>query len=100
MSDASPRPAAGDQSVRCLIPERERFNGPVTRRLLGRLLAVYGGICAAGLLPLVLDSRGGGARALAPMRDRRRMAPRIRGRVARHAQGAALGRRAKSPPGP
>jgi len=42
--------------VRCLIPEREHYNGPVTRRLMRRSLIGPGAVWGVAALPLVLGA--------------------------------------------
>lgn len=42
--------------VRCLIPEHEHINGPVTRGLIRRTLKWLAAIWAVGAVPLVLDA--------------------------------------------
>ncbi|MEJ7716659.1 MAG: hypothetical protein WKF31_01365 [Thermoleophilaceae bacterium] len=42
--------------VRCVIPEREHYNGPVTRRLMRRSLIGLGAVWGVAALPLVLGA--------------------------------------------
>src|SRR4051812_879767 len=87
---------AGGTSVRCLIPERRHFNGPVTRSLLGRSLAIYGGLCMLGVLPLALGRARDRAHAPGLWRKSRRPARDLRGRLDRGPRHARTGPLARS----